>query len=132
MREAPKGGKNDIRNQAHQRQIPDFILCKLIGTQSHHEKNQLTTDKFYDYFIVNDGIDKRTTMLRTGARSRSSTQTRKVAPAASESSEGEDKPSDEAVTEAGVAALTSSMSAMKVVPRTVKFGRGGRAGFSRS
>ncbi|KAK4545264.1 hypothetical protein LTR36_003444 [Oleoguttula mirabilis] len=117
----------------------------------------------YDFFVVNNGVDGRRSMLRAGVdahghrrssrerRGSSATETTQDTEATSvsdkTSGEGEEVPvsqkaegkgepgkteSQSKVTTA-VDELTSTMSAMKMVPRSVTFGRrGGRAGFAKS
>ena len=115
--------------------------------------------KNYDFLIVNDGIDKRSSMLRTRHRKASSAAERAVrrekqtgmdegqklevrAPT-DEGEEGTKAKGAEQVSKAaanGALAkevdmddITSGMSALKFVPPSVRFGRGGRrGGFSRS
>ncbi len=115
--------------------------------------------KNYDFLIVNDGIDKRSSMLRSRHRRASSAAERAVRREKQAGIMGGQKletsiPVDEGedVTEAkgaehvpkstanGASAsevemdvITSGMSALKFVPPSVRFGRGGRrGGFSRS
>jgi hypothetical protein len=114
----------------------------------------------YDFFIVNDGIDGRSSMLRSGSyrhghRRRSSTA-QKIAEsrrrsatleegniaekedAADEppkSEEDSDSPPDSPQQQDPMESLTGAMSSLKFVPTSVRFGRGrgrGRGGFSRS
>ena len=87
-------------------------------------KSSLTVLQLYDFFIVNDGIDRRTSMLR-GPKTRRSNPVQKHAAEASKSSKG----SENADTE--LTSLTQSMSALKFVPRNLKFGRGGSKAFGR-
>lgn len=114
--------------------------------------------KDYDFYIINDGIDKRSSMLRKKHRRGSSAASRAV-DRGSRSSNDTNKPSssnaridDEAsqglgarqaspqnstkmdtVNESSTSSakemdeLTSTMSALKFVPPSVRFGRGGRA-----
>lgn len=115
--------------------------------------------KNYDFLIVNDGIDKRSSMLRSRHRRASSAAERAVRREKQAGIMGGQKletsiPVDEGedVTEAKAAdhvpkstangasasevemdVITSGMSALKFVPPSVRFGRGGRrGGFSRS
>lgn len=114
--------------------------------------------KDYDFFIVNDGIDKRSSMLRTKHRKGSSAASRAVHRGLKPSN-ATNKPSssnlavhDEGFQGSGALQtspqtsttmasgeesstshskemddLTSTMSALKFVPPSVRFGRGGRA-----
>jgi len=114
--------------------------------------------KDYDFFVVNDGIDRRTSMLRSGrhrrkssaaqhaieieerAKRRSSTMgTSNVATEENgvEEAEGSEETSSvkSPTTKKDVEMedLSGAMSALKFVPPSVRFGRGGkRGGFSRS
>ena len=119
--------------------------------------------KDYDYFIVNDGIDKRSSMLRTRHRRASSAASRALQrnqktsgvhhdqqssskgthqdteiegvnpqQISSELSEEGFTGASQATRNRDIDQLTSTMSAMKFVPPSVRFGRGGRAaGLSR-
>ncbi|KAL9586163.1 MAG: hypothetical protein Q9212_001084 [Teloschistes hypoglaucus] len=116
--------------------------------------------KDYDYFIVNDGIDKRSSMLRTRHRRGSSAASRALQrnhrlggnnskpetqdqidqdkETLSENMTSESLPLKESPSETRASApadvdnLTSTMSALKFVPPSIRFGRGGRAaGLSR-
>ncbi|KAL8806410.1 MAG: hypothetical protein Q9200_005042, partial [Gallowayella weberi] len=120
--------------------------------------------KEYDFFIVNNGIDRRSSMLRTRHRRGSSAASRALhrnqnpaglshqSPSLKDNDQmpgyEENHPQPDPFTdnsEEGLARksatsrigdideLTSTMSAFTFVPRSVRFGRGGRAaGFSRS
>lgn len=115
--------------------------------------------KDYDFFVVNDGIDRRSSMLRSGRhRRRSSAQhhlteieertrrrasTLETANTKEDNEEGEPKSpeSADAVTpqtsqDDDMEGLSGAMSALKFVPSSVRFGgrgRGrGRGGFSRT
>lgn len=114
--------------------------------------------KDYDFFIVNDGIDKRSSMLRIKHRRRSSAASRAVhrgqkpngvnhrssmrdpVPDAQSkkvvveqplsqisSTETDSHSTPPAPDLAEMDGLTSTMSALKFVPPSVRFGRGGRA-----
>ena len=111
----------------------------------------------YDFFVVNDGIDKRTSMLRNtrGHRRRSSAAARamqreqqakwnsfaeKEHKASLPESGIIQQPSVKSEIQPGsnglgsrvvqddVADLTNTMSALKFVPPSIRFGRGGRRG----
>lgn len=111
----------------------------------------------YDFFVVNDGIDKRTSMLRNtrGHRRRGAAAARAMQrePQAKWNSFAEKEhkaslpesgiirqPSVTSEIQAGskglgarvvqddVADLTNTMSALKFVPPSIRFGRGGRRG----
>lgn len=117
----------------------------------------------YDFFIVNNGIDGRRSMLRAGidarghrksSRERSNSSATEAASSQSteatsvgepEAGHAESEPMTVRAKErdvtgqlparqgAGVDELTTSMSSLKMVPRSITFGRrGGRAGFSKS
>jgi hypothetical protein len=113
--------------------------------------------KDYDFFVVNDGIDKRTSMLRSGRhrrkssaaqqateieRARRRSSTLETANAAMEENGVEDAEGSEQTSavkslttkkDVEMEDLSGAMSALKFVPPSVRFGRGGkRGGFSRS
>lgn len=106
----------------------------------------------YDFFVVNTGIDKRSSMLRPKHRRQSSAATRafqrehrsngqagtsaqdSIDPEALEPPEPTREVTDHPASNQGsstnpdVDDLTSTMSALKFVPPSVRFGRGGRRG----
>jgi hypothetical protein len=116
--------------------------------------------KDYDFYVVNNGIDRRSTMLRSGrhrrkssaaqhmteieGRARRRNSTMETVDGAEKGGDEEEGESDES--ETGVApaqgrgdvdmdGLAGAMSALKFVPPSVRFGRGrgrARGGFSRS
>lgn len=115
--------------------------------------------KNYDFLIVNEGIDKRSSMLRTRYRRASSAAERAVRrdkqaefrggqklETSVQIDEGEDaqevkgvEPVPKPIANGASAnpvdmdVITSGMSALKFVPPSVRFGRGGRrGGLSRS
>ncbi len=104
--------------------------------------------KDYDFLIVNDGVDKRSSMLRTRHRRGSSAASRAVyrgqkrfapqdvnrdaEPKGTPSEELSRRLSSEEADAANPASqsqdiddLTSTMSALQFVPPSVRFGRGG-------
>jgi hypothetical protein len=113
--------------------------------------------KDYDFYVVNDGIDRRTSMLRSGKHRRRSSaaqhmteieerrrrnSTLETGPPEKQDG-GETETVKEEPPEASPAVskdvdmdvLSGAMSALKFVPPSVRFGRGGgraRGGFSRS
>ena len=113
--------------------------------------------KNYDFYVVNDGIDRRTSMLRSGNHRRRSSAAQHMAEIEERrrrNSTLEKGPSEEqdvsnipevvneenasgtcpeGAKDADIDVLSGAMSALKFVPPSVRFGRGGgRAGFSRS
>ena len=116
--------------------------------------------KDYDFYVVNDGIDHRTSMLKTGRHRRRSSATQhltEVADRATRRSSAreadrqgkndfEEEPGQaddadvaqkvpEPQEDADMDGLASAMSSLKFVPPSVRFGRGrgkGRGGFSRT
>lgn len=113
--------------------------------------------KDYDFFVVNDGIDRRSSMLRSGRHRRKSSitqqkfnnESRNRQRAATTNGTVEGNSDHEgledaidrktsAVTESQqedmeIDALTGAMSALRFVPPSVRFGRGrGKAGFSKT
>jgi len=116
--------------------------------------------KDYDFYIVNDGIDRRNSMLRSGKHRRRSSaaqhmteieerrrrhsalETIDALKKPGESGENEEVKEESSITatdgtkkDADMDGLSGAMSALKFVPPSVRFGRGGghgRGGFSRS
>jgi hypothetical protein len=118
--------------------------------------------KDYDFFVVNDGIDYRTSMLRSGGRQRRSSAAQqsdkpdpRARPKASINSAGlisqeerVDSPddqskaamdvsgsrdADDAECKPSVDVLASRLSSLTFVPPSVRFGRGrGRGGLSKT
>lgn len=110
----------------------------------------------YDFQIVNTGIDKRSSMLRSRPRKHSSAASRAFhreqrtngteasqdhhpgsantieSSAAKNSKESNGRPGHSPSLHADVDELASTMSALKFVPPSVHFGRGRRGGLSRS
>jgi hypothetical protein len=114
--------------------------------------------KDYDFYMVNDGIDRRSSMLGTGKHRRRSSaaqhragigdrarrrnlgvtsgidnQTEGDAMRAEDSDEGILIANTEEDVDTDIADLTGAMSALKFVPSSVRFGRGrgrARGGFS--
>jgi hypothetical protein len=101
--------------------------------------------QFYDFFIVNDGIDRRNSMLRPSYRRRSSTAARAAAQsrrndteetgiASSSKTTAENKSStatpELSDPEESVENLTDALSTLRFVPPSVRFGKG-RAGFAK-
>ncbi|KAI4265845.1 MAG: hypothetical protein L6R38_009145 [Xanthoria sp. 2 TBL-2021] len=139
-------------------------VCSTPQKRRMHLQAKHFFPKDYDYFIVNDGIDKRSSMLRTRHRRASSAASRalhrnqknggahqeqqsplkgtdhgqdiKVADleriSSSDSPEEDSLGTSPASRNRDMEELTSTMSALKFVPPSVRFGRGGRAaGLSR-
>jgi hypothetical protein len=117
--------------------------------------------KDYDFYVVNDGIDRRSSMLRSGRHRRKSSATQHTmnadgrhrsstlenttemqgtgdgkGEAQEESPEGSKILTPGSSQEdADMEGLAGAMSALKFVPPSVRFGRGrgkGRGGFSRT
>lgn len=118
--------------------------------------------KDYDFFVVNDGIDRRSSMLRTGKHrrrssaaqhmteiedrtrrrnsARDSTNATKETDEAEDTKEGQNSPDTSTVLtppssreDADMDGLSGAMSALKFVPSSVRFGRGHKGkAFSRS
>ncbi|KAI4246979.1 MAG: hypothetical protein L6R40_001644 [Gallowayella cf. fulva] len=135
-------------------------VCSTPQKRRMHLQAKHSFPKQYDFYIVNNGIDKRSSMLRTQHRRGSSAASRALhrnhKPAGLDLQPSFTKGTDQvlqhdsppesspAITEEGPAStlptspnrdvddLTSTMSALRFVPPSVRFGRGGRAaGFSR-
>ncbi|KAL8833959.1 MAG: hypothetical protein Q9170_004005 [Blastenia crenularia] len=134
-------------------------ICSNPQKRRMHLQAKHFFPKDYDIFIVNGGIDKRSSMLRTRNRRRSSaahgtvrhgqksdpannlpsspktvTQDRVDAQSSSSRTSDQDdssKPTSKDTLE-DVDDLATTMSALKLVPPSVRFGRGGRrAGLGR-
>lgn len=113
--------------------------------------------KDYDFYVVNDGIDRRSSMLRSGkhrrrssaaqhmgeieerARRRSSVlETSKTAEEKAPEAPSKTKATPSSSPEdSEMDGLAGAMSSLKFVPSSVRFGgrgrgRGGRGGFSKS
>lgn len=114
----------------------------------------------YDFYVVNDGIDRRSSMLRSGRHRRKSsvtqqtlnTETRHRSSTLETPTEmqgtrdGKEAPQEESPEgsrvltpgnsqDADMEDLAGAMSALKFVPRNVQFGRArgkGRGGFSKT
>jgi len=137
-------------------------VCSTPQKRRLHIIDKHTFPKDYDFYIVDDGIDQRTSMLRSGRHRRKSsaahhrmdiearTRRRTITlgkggeeiEGSSSVQEEIDSPSEDRKTqnhetslEADVDQLAGAMSALKFVPSSIRFGRGrgkGRGGFSRS
>ncbi|TVY84901.1 Zinc finger protein [Lachnellula suecica] len=116
--------------------------------------------KEYDFYVVNDGIDHRSSMLRSGRHRRRSSAAQHMteiedrakkrnsnletidgAHVGDESDHDEGEVTSKKITsppssdDADIEVLTGAMSSLKFVPPSVSFGRGrgrGRGGFSRN
>ncbi|KAL8719018.1 MAG: hypothetical protein Q9225_003919 [Loekoesia sp. 1 TL-2023] len=133
-------------------------VCSTPQKRRMHLQAKHFFPKDYDFFIVNDGIDKRSSMLRTKHRRKSSAASRAVqrvqkpngvnnksplkdsVPNSQSNKVAVEQPSSQipsaesgfhetspAPYSAEMDDLTSTMSALKFVPPSVRFGRGGRA-----
>ncbi|KAK3169335.1 hypothetical protein OEA41_008718 [Lepraria neglecta] len=126
-------------------------VCSTPQKRRMHLTDKHMFPKNYDFLIVNTGIDKRSSMLRSRHRRPSSAASRafhreKRSNGVEENTSiaNDSPPADMSKIEPLVAAktpspdadvdeLASTMSALKFVPPSVRFGRGGRrGGFSRS
>lgn len=95
--------------------------------------------QFYDFFIVNTGIDKRTSMLRPKPRSRKNSRatnhsgdsTSMEVEKGKMFSDKEEVLSDKDDGMEDISSLTIKMSALNFVPRGVRFGKTQRGGFKR-
>ncbi|KAI4203944.1 MAG: hypothetical protein LQ348_001357 [Seirophora lacunosa] len=136
-------------------------VCSTPQKRKMHLQAKHFFPKDYDFFIVNDGIDKRSSMLRTrhrrassaasralyrgqktgGANNRPSSSSKETGQEAAGSKSSDDvhqispekrdfpDPASEPPSQE-MDDLTSTMSALKFVPPSVRFGRG-KAGFAR-
>ena len=123
-------------------------LCRDWTKRRSHLVDKHGFPRNYDFFVVNNGIDGRRSMLRPGVDAqghRRSSRERRVSSATedtesteatsvSRSDETERNTSlSEGGTKAAVDDLTNSMSSLKMVPRSITFGkRKGRAGLAKS
>lgn len=132
-------------------------VCLTPQKRRMHLTDKHIFPKNYDFQIVNRGIDKRSSMLRSRPRKHSSASSRAFhreqrtnsteasqdhlsdtantteSPAADNSKGSNGRPGHSPPLHADVDELTSTMSALKFVPPSVHFGRGGRrGGLSRS
>ncbi|KAL2067995.1 hypothetical protein VTL71DRAFT_16093 [Oculimacula yallundae] len=131
--------------------------CSTPQKRRMHLVDKHMFPKDYDFYVVNDGIDRRSSMLRSGKHRRRSsaaqymTETERnrrrssaIQPASTENGNGEERESPDASPVGSPASpkedtdmdeISGAMSALKFVPPSVRFGRGrgrGRGGFSRS
>lgn len=132
-------------------------VCSTPQKRRMHLTDKHIFPKNYDFQIVNTGIDKRSSMLRSRPRKHSSAASRAFhreqrtdsnqaprdhhaevantleSPAAEKSQGSNGSPGQSPSLDADVDELASTMSALKFVPPSVRFGRGGRrGGLSRS
>ncbi|KAL8794870.1 MAG: hypothetical protein Q9195_002582 [Heterodermia aff. obscurata] len=131
-------------------------VCSSPQKRRMHLVDKHMFPKSYDFLIVNTGIDKRSSMLRSRHRRSSSAASRALQRGKEKQANGNhrspdfshaegsmdtEEPANEGDTsetrnsskEPDIDELTSTMSALKFVPPSVRFGRGGRrGGLSRS
>lgn len=134
-------------------------ICSTPQKRRMHLIDKHMFPKDYDFYVVNEGVDRRTSMLRSGKhRRRSSAQhtaeieerarqrsgaLESIAAANVQAEDGaaaEDVPADVAPSQrkdVDMDGLEGAMSALKFVPTSVRFGRGGgrgrgRGGFSKT
>lgn len=136
--------------------------CSTPQKRKMHLIDKHMFPKDYDFFVVNDGIDRRSSMLRTGKHRRRSsaaqhmteiedrtrrrnsnrdpTNATKEADEAEDGKESQDSPEMSTVLippssreDTDMDGLSGAMSALKFVPSSVRFGRGNKGkAFSRS
>lgn len=136
--------------------------CSTPQKRKMHLIDKHMFPKDYDFFVVNDGIDRRSSMLRTGKHrrrssaaqhmteiedrtrrrnsARDSTNATKETDEAEDTKEGQNSPDTSTVLtppssreDADMDGLSGAMSALKFVPSSVRFGRGHKGkAFSRS
>ncbi|KAK6584580.1 hypothetical protein PZA11_002804 [Diplocarpon coronariae] len=133
--------------------------CSTPQKRRMHLVDKHMFPKDYDFYVVNDGIDRRSSMLRSGKHRRRSSaaqhmtdieernrrRTSNLGHASAEKEGGDaaqkkdklETPSTllSSKEDADMDGLSSAMSSLKFVPASVRFGRGqgrGRGGFSRS
>lgn len=132
-------------------------ICSTPQKRRMHLVDKHMFPKNYDFLIVNTGIDKRSSMLRTRQRRTSSAASRAIQRGkekekglngshrssestveepieVAETANGDTSHPETKSKEPDIDELTSTMSALKFVPPSIRFGRGGRrgGGFSRS
>ena len=132
-------------------------ICSSPAKRRMHLVDKHLFPRHYDFFVVNDGIDKRSSMLRnrSGHRRRSSAAARAMQreqqakwnsfaenehnpslpesgtvelPSSTRESKAESNKAGSKAVQDDIADLTNTMSALKFVPPSVRFGRGGRRG----
>jgi len=136
--------------------------CSTPQKRRMHLIDKHLFPKDYDFYVVNDGIDRRSSMLRSGRHRRKSSATQQASNAEERTrqrsstletttemqgtSDGKEAPQEESPEgskvltpgssqDADMEDLAAAMSVLKFVPRNVQFGRGrgkGRGGFSRT
>jgi hypothetical protein len=106
-------------------------LCKAGGRRKLHCIDKHGFPKNYDFFIVNDGIDRRRSMLRQNRSKKKRFQKKsKDTPASPQSDETSAKSTPKS-DDASMEDLTTFMSALKFVPSSVRFGGKARPTFAR-
>ena len=127
-----------------------------LGMLDIYKHSLLIAFQNYDFFIVNSGIDRRSSMLRTEHRRKTSTALNHDARQHTEGSTSQYNGNEEVINNRGselpkakdtmlddnggsnaasneVDLLASSLSALRFVPPSIQFGRGGkRGGFNQS
>jgi len=155
-----------VRRERGERTYSCFVedcdrKCSTPQKRRMHLIDKHMFPKDYDFFVVNDGIDRRSSMLRTGrhrrrssaaqhmteieGRTRRRNSTRDTIATnetneADAAAEGQDSSEMSSIMtppssreEADMDGLSGAMSALKFVPSSVRFGRGNKGkAFSRS
>lgn len=93
--------------------------------------------KDYDFYVINDGIDHRSSLLRSGRQRRRSSAAQQMADTDDRTRRRSStlESTTEADSNNDMEGLAGAMSALKFVPPSVRFGRGrggGRGGFSKT
>lgn len=109
--------------------------CSTPQKRRMHLIDKHLFPKEYDFYVINDGIDHRCSLLRSGRQQRRSSTTQHMADA--NSVHRRDSSTLKSTSEDGqdMEGLTGAMSALNFVPPSVRFGRrqgGGRGGFSKT
>lgn len=135
-------------------------LCSTPQKRRMHLTDKHMFPKDYDFFVVNNGIDHKSSMLRSGRHRRKGSVTQHMTESddrtrrrnSTRTSKGQEVTQNESAdstspVEAGVLTpitpdadsemdgLAGAMSSLKFIPPSVRFGRGrgkGRGGFSRT
>lgn len=107
--------------------LDDAETILLVANRAHTQ--------FYDFFLVNTGIDKRNSMIRPDPHKPRNRKNSK-ATTHSEDSTSMEVDLGEGISDKGgsmeeLTSLTSKLSGLNFVPRGVRFGQSQRGGFKR-
>ncbi|RDW70285.1 hypothetical protein BP5796_08682 [Coleophoma crateriformis] len=154
----------EVRKERGEKTYACFVedcdrVCSTPQKRRFHLIDKHMYPKDYDFYVVNDGIDGRSSMLRSGRHRRRSSAAQhmtniddrarrrhsKTSPPIVTDAKEDQMPSEEdpmmtpptpkSKEDEDMDGLTGAMSALKFIPPSVRFGRSrgrGRGGFSRS